>query len=104
SHVSLSLFPTRRSSDLENVCVNPDQMIVAQIRWLNVEDLFNLPGQCINGPARSKPDIYLILFFLRHAADLQHLTFVLLAKDFNRVSDLNLLVLFFSLLYFVDVS
>ena len=69
-------------------------MIVAQIRWLNVEDLFNLPGQCVNGPARSKPDIYLILFFLRHAADLQHLTFVLLAKDFNRVSDLNLLVLF----------
>src|SRR5207244_5048855 len=77
---------------IQNIRVDPNQMVVAQIVWFGVENLFDPLGQRINEPTRREPRINLILFFLRYGADLQHLPLVFLAKYLDRSADLNLLV------------
>src|SRR5438445_12356046 len=67
-------------------------MVVAQIVWFGIENLFDSLRQRVYEPARCEPHINLIFFFLRYGADLQHLTLVLLAKYLDRSADLNLLV------------
>src|SRR5207247_4892130 len=103
----ISIFPPKNGfgfawsvdrDPIENVCIDANQVIVAQIGRLRINDLFDLFRKGVNGSTRGEPYVNLIFFFFWYAADLQRLTFVLSSKDLDRFAELNLLVFFLVLI------
>ena len=77
----LALTRSINCDPIKNVCVDPDQMAIAQVIWFGVENLLDLLWQRVNESTRGEPHIQLVFFFFRHTADLQQLSpFIFLCK------------------------
>jgi hypothetical protein len=83
---------------IKNVGVDPNEMIVPQVRRLRVKDLFELFRQRIDRSARSEPHVHLVFFFFGYCADLQRLPFVFPSGNFDGLADLDFLIFFLLLI------
>ncbi len=58
---------------IEHIRFEPNEMSIAQVVRLGVQDLFDFLGQRVDGIARSETNVNLFFLFFRDAADLQSL-------------------------------